>query len=152
MKKTILIVSILISAICGLACTARPTGPVDKTWLSPGKVNISNLKPGSIARQEITIHNGNKIEAEFSVYYRIPDYVEAGFVPAPVEALDWIMIGEKSFSLEAGQTIKVEVELKLPDDTQFPEHWELWIGCKENIKSSLTTELCSRWLITMAKK
>jgi hypothetical protein len=150
MKKIILLAWLSTLLVCGLACTANPTGPEDKTWLSPGKVNISNLKPGSSAQQEITIHNGNKTEAEFSVYYRIPDYVETGFIPAPVEAPAWVMISDKSFSLEAGQTKKVGVELKLPDETQFPEHWELWIGCKENIESSLTTELCSRWLITMA--
>jgi hypothetical protein len=30
-----------------------------------------------------------------------------------------------------------------------PNHWEFWVGVRENKASSLTTELCSRWLITM---
>ncbi len=149
--KIVLIILLSTFVICGLACTANPAGPEDKTWLSPGKVNISNLKPASSARQDITIHNGNQKTTEFLVYYRIPDYVEEGFVSAPVEAPAWVMISDKSFSLEPGQTKKVGIEIKLPDDTQFPEHWELWIGCKENKESSLTTELCSRWLITMVK-
>jgi len=149
MKKTILLVSILILAFYGIACNVKPTGPADKTWLSPGKVNISNLKPGSSAKQEITIHNGNKVKTGFSVYYRIPDYVEEGFVPAPIEAPTWVTISEKSFLLEPDQTKEIEVVIKIPDDVRTPEHWEFWIGCKEISENTLTTELCSRWLITM---
>lgn len=33
--------------------------PVDRTWISPGKVSIANFYPGGQAEYPITVHNGN---------------------------------------------------------------------------------------------
>jgi hypothetical protein len=135
------------------ACSARQAaGPVDKTWLSPGKIQIGNYSPGHSVKQKITIHNGENAETKFSVYYRVPDYVEEGFTAAPAETGDWIKINENSPSISPLQIKEIEVVLNIPEGSSVPERWEFWIGVKEDKKQSLSTELCSRWLITMKGK
>ena len=99
--------------------------------------------------QQIAIHNGGAVRAAFSVYYRIPDYVEDGFTVAPGSARDWIRIEGESPVLAPRETRMIEVILDLPDQAQAPERWEFWIGVREKTENALTTELCSRWLITM---
>jgi hypothetical protein len=136
--------------VSGLACSApEESGPPDKTWVSPGKVRITNLAPGGTARGSITIHNGSDTEAGFSVYYRIPDYTQEGFASAPAEARGWVTPVDIAPVLSPNETKEIEVVLRLPKDATNPERWEFWIGVKADSGGSLATELCSRWLISM---
>ena len=149
-KKIILSLALVMTLNAGLACTTPQASPLaDKTWLSPGKIQVSNLLPGNSVKQKITIHNGSEAATAFLVYYRIPDYVENSFAVAPGSARDWIKIGEESPVLAPKETREIQVVLDLPDKAQTPERWEFWIGVRENKGNMLTTELCSRWLITM---
>jgi hypothetical protein len=133
-----------------MACSDPHTSELpDSTWLSPGKIQINNLHPGSRIEQKIKIHNGNKSAAKFSVYYRIPDYVENDYTIAPDDAGNWISIEDSSPVLEPRDTKEIRIGLDLPDDVQLPERWEFWIGAKEDKGNMLATELCSRWLIRM---
>jgi hypothetical protein len=134
-----------------LACTVPSISPPEnnKTWLKPGKIRIDNLVRGHSIKQKISIHNGNTTLKAFIIYYRTPDYVEDGFSTAPNDAPEWVSIKDNSPEIAAGETRTIEIELDLPKDAQTPEHWEFWVGVRENKASSLTTELCSRWLITM---
>jgi len=150
--KKILIVSLILVLILttGLSCTSQQTTELaNKTWLSPGKIQVSNVLPGKRIKQSITIHNGSEDTTSFLVYYRIPDYVEGNFVAAPANAQDWIEIEETSPVLAPRETKEIQVILNLPKNIQTPERWEFWIGVKEAQENMLTTELCSRWLITM---
>jgi hypothetical protein len=132
------------------SCTVQEmTKLVDKTWISPAKIQIRNLGPGSSVKQNVRIHNGNETATEFLVYYRTPDYVEASFVTAPADARNWLTIGEEILSLAPRQTKEIQVVLNLPEDAQIPERWEFWIAVKENNGSQVVAELASRWLITM---
>jgi hypothetical protein len=47
------------------------------------------------------------------------------------------------------ETNEILVTISLPDKAQTPERWEFWIGAKEDKENGLSTELCSRWLISM---
>jgi hypothetical protein len=89
------------------------------------------------------------LEAKFSVYYRIPDYVGDGFVVAPAEARDWIIITDESPILAPMETKEIQVVLNIPEQAQIAHHLEFWIGVEENTNKTLSTELCSRFLITM---
>lgn len=72
----ILVIMVLTSFSCGVkaaqqtitttitpALTPTTTGeyqpPDDVDWLSPGKVNIANFRPGATAEYPITVHNGS---------------------------------------------------------------------------------------------
>jgi hypothetical protein len=152
-KSFIILLALVTVLICGISCTTSQTAqPADKTWLSPGKIQFSNVVPGKSITQKITIHNGRESNAAFLVYYRIPDYVENNYVVAPAEASDWIKIGEASPVFAPRETKEVQVVLEVPDGAQTPERWELWVGVKENTANMVTTELCSRWLITMRNR
>jgi hypothetical protein len=135
----------------GLACSTRQSSPLDdKTWISPGKVQISNFQPGKNISQKITIHNGNKLATQFAVYYRIPDYVESGYSSAPTDAPSWVAIENPNPILTSGEVKEILVKLKLHSAAVTPSRWEFWIGVREAKANSLTAELCTRWLITMA--
>jgi hypothetical protein len=121
----------------------------DSTWLSPGKIQVDNCRPGNSIEQSIKIHNGNKIETGFSVYYRVPDYVENTYAIAPAAAQDWVTITDNSPLLKPNEIKEIKVILKIPDKTLASENWEFWVGVKENTIQSLTKELCCRWLINM---
>jgi hypothetical protein len=147
-------IGLLLCLMAGLfilmACSDPHTSELpDSTWLSPGKIQINNLHPGSSITQKIKIHNGNKLAIKFSVYYRIPDYVENNYAVAPGNAGNWISIEDSSPTLEPQETKEIRIGLTLPDEVQLPERWEFWIGAKETKGNMLATELCSRWLITM---
>ncbi len=149
-KKIMLSLIMIIFLISGLACgTPQAAQPDDKTWLSPGKIQVSNLSPGNRVNQNIKIHNGNEQSTKFSIYYRMPDYVENNFIAAPADARNWLIIAEDSPTLAPQETKEIQVVLDLPDKAQTPERWEFWIGVKENKEARLATELCTRWLITM---
>jgi hypothetical protein len=144
---------LLLSVTAGPACTSPKLSTPDnnKTWINPGKIRINNFSSGYHARQKITIHNGSESATTFLAYYRIPDYVENGFAVAPIDAQEWVEIGEESAVLASGETREIEITLNLPKGAQTPERWEFWIGVREKKEGSLTTELCSRWLITMKR-
>ena len=149
-KKSLLLLVLEIILTTGSACATPPTSePVDKTWLSPGKMQISGVSPGEHVQQSITLHNGSEIAATFHIYYRTPDYVEDEFETAPVDAPNWITIEQESVSLAPKEKQEISIILDLPSDIQIPERWEFWIGVKPKEKNTLTAELCSRWLITM---
>jgi hypothetical protein len=92
-KKSVLWLALTAMMACN---TSQASQPEDKTWLSPGKIRINNLKPGSSVSQKIQVHNGSEQAANFSIYYRIADYVEDNFAAAPAGARDWVTIQEES--------------------------------------------------------
>ena len=149
-KKSLILLVLVIILTTGAACAAPPTSePVDSTWLSPGKIQISGVSPGNHIEQNITLHNGGETPVTFLVYYRTPDYVEDEFVTAPIDAPNWITIDQESVLFAPKEKQEIPIILDLPDDIQIPERWEFWIGVKPKEKNTLTAELCSRWLITM---
>jgi glycogen debranching enzyme len=149
-KQIIFMLALVIILTTGLSCTAQQTtGSANKTWLSPAKIQVSDVLPGKHIEQSITIHNGSDVTTTFLVYYRMPDYVADNFVVAPADAQDWVKIGEESPVLAPRETKEIQVILDLPNNAQIPENWEFWIGVKTNNGNSLITELCTRWLITM---
>jgi len=134
----------------GLACSIRQSAPLDdNTWLSPGKIQVSNFQSGKSISQKITLHNGSKLTTQYTVYYRIPDYVENGYTSAPSDASSWVDIGDKNPVLIFGETREIPINLKLPLEAKTPSCWEFWIGVKAANETGLTAELCSRWLISM---
>ncbi len=150
MKRILWLLAIAMTLTSATACATQETSkPMDQTWISPAKIQIGNLRPGSSVKQIITIHNGNETPTKFLVYYRTPDYVENGFYAAPADAHNWLKILDANPNLEPRQTKEIQLVLNLPDDAQIPERWEFWIAVKENNGSSLVAELASRWLITM---
>jgi hypothetical protein len=154
LKITVLfLIALLAVTVIFVSCANPQTAlPNESTWLSPGKIQINNLYPGKSITQLLKIHNGSKQTAQFMIYYRAPDYVETDYVAAPAKAVDWISITDKSPVLAPQEIREIPVTVCLPGKTQAPERWEFWIGAKENSKNTLSTELCSRWLITMKDK
>lgn len=141
---------LVIILTTGSACTVSKTSELtDKTWLSPGKIQVNNFSAGDSIEQSITIHNGSDVATTFLIYYRTPDYVEENFVLAPIDALNWVNINKASILIAPKEKEEIQVTLKLPNDIQTPTHWEFWIGVKAKKENTLITELCSRWLITM---
>ena len=150
MKKAFIPWALVIILIAGSSCASPQTSELsDKTWLSPGKIQVNNVLPGNRIEQNITINNGSGVATTFLIYYRTPDYVEDNFVMAPVEAVNWVNISQASVLLAPREQKEIQIILDLPNDAQTPELWEFWIGVKTKKENTLTSELCSRWLITM---
>ena len=194
--------------------------PKDKTWISPGKVQVGNFYPGARAEWMLTINNGNDgvtsevkkvttdpgevkatipVRSEFyrfikvtsdnakdkivfvsgegkgitfngfepnsdrvltidyirysqySVKYREPDYVAEGYVPAPKEAKDWVIIADPTPIFLPREKKEILVAVEIPKDIQpLPKRWEFWISVIDiSMGGNIQTELASRWLINM---
>ena len=125
--------------------------PENITWISPGKVNVSNFYPGARAEYPLTIHNGNDTTASFSVYYRYPNHVGEGYEMPPEEAQDWVIVADPTPILMPRETRDVMIALDMPEGANISTpKWEFWVGVKDTTQAGMVrTELCCRWLITM---
>lgn len=125
--------------------------PADRTWVSPGKVNIGNFYPGARAEYPVTIHNGNDTVATFSVIYRHPDHVATGYAKPPPEAQDWVIIADSTPILMPKETRDVLVVLAMPEEVKIESNkWEFWISVMDMSQTgTVRTELCIRWLVDM---
>lgn len=127
------------------------TPPMDRTWISPAKVQIGNFYPGARAEWDLTVHNGDNTTAEFAVAYRTPDYVATGYSMPPAEASSWIIIADSSPVLMPYETRDILIALDVPVTAVIAANkWEFWISVKDVTQGGMVqTELCSRWLVAM---
>ena len=123
--------------------------PVDVTWISPGKVNVSNFYPGARAEYDLAVHNGNDKATKFKITYRVPSHTGAGYEKAPVEAQDWVIIADETPVLMPKETREIMIALDMPLETTAPPKWEFWVSIIQASQGNIQTELCSRWLIDM---
>jgi len=124
--------------------------PIDRTWVSPGKVNVSNFHPGAMAEYPMTIHNGNDTNTSFAVVYRYPDHVATGYVKPTIEAQDWVIIADSTPILMPFETRDIMVTLAMPEDASiYDKKWEFWVSVMDNSQGQIKTELCIRWLVDM---
>lgn len=104
-----------ISGIRAEQTTQEP--PADRTWLSPGKVQIGNFHLGGRAEWNVTIHNGNKLQTAFSVSYRKPDFVGADFYTAPTDIVqNWVIIADTTPLLTPKETRNIMVAVVMPNE------------------------------------
>ena len=124
--------------------------PEDMTWISPGKINVSNFYPGARAEYEVLVHNGKDTPSKFSITYRVPNQVSKDYVKAPAEAQDWVIIADNTPVIMPKQTKGILVVLDMPEGAVAPLKWEFWTSVIEITQTgSVHTELCCRWLIDM---
>ena len=150
MKKLIiglLLIGLLV--VCGCAPSYSPL--VDRTWISPGKVQVGNFYPGARAEWTLLVHNGNDIAASFLVTYRYPDHVAEGYAKPMSEVQGWIIIADPTPVIAPKETKEILIVLAMPEDaTVFAPKWEFWISVKDTTQTGMVvTELCSRWLVQM---
>jgi len=167
MKK---LVGLLIVTVLLLAGCPQPSAPpgnetplepppeeqadnTDNTWISPPSVIVDNLFPGAEdVEWPLTIHNGKDEPAEFSVTYRVPSSAGEGYVPAPDEAQDWVIIAEPAPMLAAKESREVLIVVEMPEDATAPPKWEFWIVVKDVTQTGMIqTELACRCLVTMSE-
>jgi hypothetical protein len=131
--------------------TATPPPELyDKTWISPGKVEVGNFYPGARAEYKLSIHNGSDEPAEFSVSYRASNNITEGYEPAPAAAEDWVIIDDPTPVLAPKETRDVLIAVEMPEDAQAPPKWEFWIAVKDITQTGMVqTELACRWLVEM---
>lgn len=125
--------------------------PEDRTWVSPGKVNIGNFHPGARAEFPVTIHNGKDTKATFNVAYRYPDHVATGYVKPPEQVQDWVIIADMTPVLMPKETKDVLVVLEMPEEAKVEDKkWEFWVSVIDmSQKGTVKTELCVRTLVDM---
>jgi len=130
--------------------TTPPPELYDKTWISPGKVEIGNFYPGARAEYTLSIHNGSDEPVEFSVSYRVTDNTAEGYEPAPATAQAWVIIADPAPVLAAKETREVLIVLEIPGDAEVPPKWEFQIAVKDVTQTGMVqTELACRWLVEM---
>jgi hypothetical protein len=125
--------------------------PDDMVWISPAKVNISNLYAGARAEWEITLHNGNDYKTRFKVVYRIPDDAAKGYNKATVDEEQWVTVSDPMPVLEPRETRKILVVIDVPLRAKvINKNWEFWISVMDDQQQGqVITELCSRWQVSM---
>jgi hypothetical protein len=124
--------------------------PEDVTWISPGKVTVTNFYPGATAEYPVTIHNGNNDFTSFSVNYRSPDNMATGYARPPAEVQYWVIIADETPILAPRETRDILVTLTMPANAAvFSEKWEFWISISDATQSGqVQTAMAIRWLIS----
>jgi hypothetical protein len=124
--------------------------PADRTWLSPGIVQVSNFYPGARAEYNVTVHNGSNTPTTFAVTYREPSYVAIGYVKAPLEAQNWVIIADGTPILAPRETRDILVTLAMPGGViNYPMKWVFWISVMDKTQSGMvTTEIISTWQVS----
>jgi hypothetical protein len=89
--------------------------------------------------------------SKYNISYRLPDQPLEGYVNAPEQAQDWVIITDSTPLLAPDETREILVAVEMPADAVIEEkNWEFWISVMDVTTSGIvTTELCSRWLVTM---
>ncbi len=125
--------------------------PSNRTWMSPGKVQIGNFYPSARAEWNISIHNGNDVATEFEVKYREPSYTAEGYAKPMAGTKDWVIIADATPVIAARGTKDILVVVAMPKDVKnYPLKMEFWISVMEKAQQGMVkTELCSRWQIVM---
>jgi len=160
MKKIIGL--IIVTAVLLLAGCAQPSAPItgeetppppelyDKVWISPAEVDVGNFFAGARAEWPVRIHNGNDQPTKFSVTYSKPSTTAEGFVTAPNEAQDWVIIADATPVLAPKADKDVLIAVEMPKGATAPEKWEFLIVVKDITQTGMVqTELACRWLVTM---
>ena len=135
----------------GVALLGEP--PEDRTWISPGKVQVGNFHPGARAEWNLLVHNGKGAPAKFLVSYRYPDHVADGYAKPSLEVQNWVIIADPTPVIAPKETREILVVFEMPKDAVvFAPKWEFWISVKDTTQTGMVqTELCSRWLIQHRK-
>jgi len=111
---------------------------------------VGNFYPGARAEYMISMHNGNDEPAEFSVTFKDPRNTSEGFVAAPPEAKDWVIIDDPAPTLAAKETRDVLIVVEMPEYAESPPKWEFWIVVKDVTQTGMVqTELACRCLVEM---
>lgn len=101
----------------------------------------------------LTIKYDHQSSTTYSVYYRNPDTVKAGYSAPPAGAQSWIIIADPSPVLAPYETREVMVTLAMPSKAVAPDKWSFWVGVSEKASAgagvAITLELASTWLIDM---
>lgn len=86
---------------------------------------------------------------EYRVFVRLPDHPKEGFIHAPPEITEWVLIGDGSpVVLEPKETLEVPIILLVPDGAEVPdEPWEFWVVVAEANPGMVSTEMAQRWMI-----
>jgi hypothetical protein len=142
------------AAVLPPATDAPPPGEYPKgdvSWISPGKVEISNFYPGARAEWPVTIYNAKDTFVTYEVKYRVPDYTSDGYIKAPDIVQDWVLVADPTPMLSPGEIKDVLIVIEMPEDAVSPApKWEFWISVRDITQTGFVqTELCSRWFVMM---
>lgn len=112
-------------------------------------LRISGFNPDDKRTLTITY----KYYALFNIGPKIPEKAMVGFVKAPIETQDWIIITKPKIVMAPYETREIPISIEMPEDIKdgsFPPNWEFWISVIDaSQKGVVNIELCSRWLIKM---
>lgn len=158
----LLILALVVCSCSGNGAVVKPTPtptpiadgeepPIDRTWISPGKVMVGNFYAGAQAEYPIKVHNGRSETTMFEVKYRYPDNVDSGYSFPTSQVQDWVIIADETPVLAPYETREILVTLAMPNGAVSPgDKWEFWVSVVDKGQTGMVvTELCSRWLISM---
>jgi hypothetical protein len=130
---------IKISSSIGEDLTAEKYLPANRC------LYIRGLKPDAIRQLTLTYLRYTR----YSLYCRAPDKPAEGFSGIPDTT--WIAFSDPSPLMAPAETRDITISLNTPVDSDLTDdRWEFWIGVKEaGNTSSISIELCSRWLVTL---
>ncbi len=131
--------------------------PVDYTTtektsvgFSPGKYTIDNFSAGKQADLPIMLHNGGDEPCTLAITYRNPDFIEEGYVRAPVEVVGWLVIQEAYLELKPKEKKEILVTLDMPEGAEIEGNWEFWVAIKDASQTGMVqTEGCVRVFVNM---
>ncbi len=167
MKSKVILSSLLVAVAVFSSCVSAPvpvptntavnidlsfeeSNRVNQNWITPAEVKISNYYAGAIAEWSIRIHNGKDVINSFAISYRDPGKTREGYLPAPIEARDWIIIADESLVFAPQETKEILITLAMPKGTVVAaKQWEFWISVMEQRQGNIQTEMASRWLVSM---
>lgn len=89
--------------------------------------------------------------SKYNISYRLPDHPLEGYVSAPKKVQDWVIITDSTPVLAPLETREILIAVEMPaGEVIKAKNWEFWISVMDvTTLGIVTTEICSRWLVTM---
>lgn len=164
MRKIALVslVAMLVLLVIAPMAAAAPDecGTPRNTGICYGDVKVKNMYLGARAEHPVWIYNAGSLEVTFDVYYVHPDKVQWDSGYPPLEARQWVSVGdEQSGDIEmvlvpAHGWHEVLIALELPKTTpegvSIPKRWEFRIKVIERQQGMIVEAYEQRWVIEMA--
>lgn len=150
---------VLSFATMAVADIPDEIGTPKQTGIAPGEWEVKGMYFGARAEAPVWIYNAKDSAAEFEVSYKHPDYVQWDYDFPPVEAQQWVTLGDatpgtvKVMTVPAHKWASVLVVLELPEKkpegTTIPKRWEFRITVMERSTDMVIEKYEQRWLIEM---
>ena len=113
------------------------------------KIEISNIRVGTIINGAIVVHNGVDVTRTFHLSLKEPTKLSDGYEMPPYGWQMWVTIQQTEITLSPSGNIIIPITLEIPSGVKLPDKWEFQVLVEE-VGNTATVQInyAQRWKLT----